>query len=542
VAVASQPTPSAWSPLRHRVYRGLFLAQFASNVGTWMQTVGAQWLMGDLGGGPLEVALVQTAMTLPVFLTVVPAGALGDIVDRRRLLIAAQTGMLVAAATLAAITLAGLATIGLLLGLTFALGLGQAMVMPSWQAIQPELVEKEEIPQAATLGGVNMNVARAVGPAIGGVVIAGVGPGAVFALNAVSFLATLGALARWQRPPVERRLGAEPIGAAMRAGARFVRSTPAFRILLGRAAAFMVVAGAAWALLPVIARDRLELSSGGYGLLLAAVGLGALGGAFVLPSVRARLPINPLVTIASLVYAGCCAILAVTHSTVLVVCVLPVIGLAWISVLSSLNAGAQLMLPAWARARGLAFYQLTFMGGQAAGGVVWGTVAERAGLETALWAVAGGLVAGAALSRRFRLRVPDLDLTPARYWAEPYVEIDAEPAAGPVLVSIEYRVDPADAAAFRKAMVLVGRSRRRTGAQRWGLFQDFADATRFVEVYLVGTWGEHLRQHEERVTVRDQEIEAAAHALLAPGSEPVVSHLLAASYTADTRPASAGHA
>jgi MFS family permease len=316
------------------------------------------------------------------------------------------------------------------------------------------------------------------------------------------------------------------MGAAIRAGGRYVRSAPALRVLLGRAAAVMVFASALWALLPVLAREQLELDSGGYGALLAAVGVGALSGAAILPPLRARLSLNALVTSASLVFAAACAGLALADSTMVAVVVLPFTGLAWIAVLSSLNAGAQALLPRWARARGLAYYQLIFMGGQAAGAAVWGLVADRTDLDTAFLCVAAGLATGAVASRRFALRAPELDLTPSRHWPEPHVVIDAPPDAGPVLVTVEYRVAPEREQAFREAMAPVGRSRRRTGAVRWSLYRDATDPMRFVETYVVPTWGEHLRQHEERVTVRDQQIEAAALELLEPGTRPVISHLL----------------
>ncbi|WP_205698006.1 MFS transporter [Conexibacter sp. SYSU D00693] len=517
----------AWAPLRRPVFRTLYVAQFASNLGTWMQTVGAQWLMGDLGGGPLAVALVQTALTLPVFLTVVPAGVLGDLLDRRRLLMAAQSGMLLVAAALAVLTFADVTTQALLLGLTFCLGLGQALVMPSWQAIQPELVGRGEVPQAATLNGVNVNVARAVGPAVGGVLVAAAGPGVVFAVNAVSFLATVGALSRWARPVEERTLGTEPFGDAILAGARFVRSAPALRRLLVRTALFIVPASALWALLPVVARDRLELESGGYGLLLGAVGVGAVSGAFVLPRLRARLSLNALVAAASVVYALGLALLAVADAVALAVLALPPLGLAWITVMSSMNAGAQSMLPAWARARGLAFYQLVFMGGQALGAASWGVVAQHTSLATTFGATAVALLAGGVLARGSALRALDVDLSPSHHWPEPHLAVEPALTAGPVLVTIEYDVPEDRAEAFRAAMEPVGRSRRRTGATRWALFQDAGEPRRFVEAWLTSTWGEHLRQHAERVTVRDQEFEAKARSLLAEGSQPRVSHLVA---------------
>jgi MFS family permease len=518
----------AWAPLRHPVFRALWIAQTVSNVGTWMQTVGAQWLMGDLGGGAFAVALVQTAVTLPVFLAVVPAGVLGDLLDRRRLLVAAQSGMLLTAAALAALTFADVTTQASLLALTFVLGLGQALVMPSWQAIQPELVARREIPQAATLNGVNVNVARAVGPAIGGLVVAAAGPGAVFAVNAASFLATVAALSWWRRPADDRAFGAESFAHAIRAGARYVRSSPNLRRLLGRTAAFIVPASAVWALLPVVARDRLSLGSEGYGLLLTAIGVGAVSGAFVLPRLRARLSLNALVGAASLTYGAALLVLALADDVAPAVGALPPVGLAWITVMSSMNAGAQAMLPAWARARGLAFYQLTFMGGQAAGATAWGVVAQEVSLSGAFAIAAAGLAAGAVAGLRVRLRAPDVDLSPSRHWPEPHVEVQTPLEAGPVLVTVEYEVPEEHAEAFRAAMGPVGRSRRRTGARRWGLFQDAADPRRFVETYEVATWGEHLRQHGERVTVRDQEFEDRAHALLADGTGPRVSHLIAA--------------
>src|SRR3954471_23638856 len=268
--------PSAWAPLRRTWFRALWTAQFVANTGTWAQTVGAQWLMGDLGGSALQIALVQTAATLPVFVLVIPAGALGDVVDRRRLLLIAQTLMLLSAAALAAATAAHAVTPNRLLILTAVLAVGQALAAPCFQAIQPELVARDELPQAALLNGANANVARAIGPAIGGLVIAAAGPAAAFALNAASFLGVLGVLYRWPRPAVDRPLGAERIGPAIRAGIRYVRSAPTFSAVLARSATFMLFASSLWALLPAMARGPLGLSATGYGVLLGAVGLGAI--------------------------------------------------------------------------------------------------------------------------------------------------------------------------------------------------------------------------------------------------------------------------
>ncbi len=518
---------SAWAPLRHRLFRALYVAQFASNAGTWMQVVGAQWLMGDLGGGTLAVALVQTATSLPVFLLVLPAGALGDVLDRRHVLLAAQGAMLVATGLLAVLTAVGLVTPALLLVLVFLIGAGQALSIPSWQATVPELVERGEIAQAAALNGVNFNLARAVGPAIGGVLIAVAGPEAVFALNSVSFLGTLAVLGAWRRPRRQRVLAAEHVWEAVSAGGRFVRSAPNLRIVLLRSLLFMGFASALWALLPVVARGPLGLDAGGYGLLLGSVGIGAVAGAFLLPPLRARLALNALVALASLAYAAALLVIGLLETVPFVVGALVLAGLSWIAVLSSLNASAQTLLPDWARARGLAYYTLSFQGGQAAGALLWGALAGIAGLEVALAVAAAGLVGGVVAGRRLRLVALDVDLRPARHWPEPHLVLEPEPREGPVLVTVEWHVTPEDAPAFRAAMEPVGRSRRRTGARRWGLFQDGADPERFLEVWVVGSWEEHLRQHDERLTVRDEQLEARARDLARAGP-PEVRHLLSA--------------
>src|SRR3954465_4676800 len=286
---------SAWAPFRLRVFRMLWIAQFTSNVGTWMQTVGAQWLMGDLSHSPLKVALVQTAMSLPIFLFAMPAGALGDIVDRRRLLLASQSFMLVGAATLGALTASNDVTPWVLVGLTFAIGAGQAMTAPSWQAIQPELVGRELIPQASALGATSMNLARAVGPALGGALVATVGPEADFFVNAVSFLAVLGVLFLWRREAPASALGSEQVTAALRAGTLYVRTSPRLRAGVAGTILFVVFGAALWALLPVVVRRERGLGSGGYGLLLGCVGVGAVAGAQFLPSLRERFGIERVV-------------------------------------------------------------------------------------------------------------------------------------------------------------------------------------------------------------------------------------------------------
>jgi MFS family permease len=516
---------STWAPLRRKAFRALWTAQFVANIGTWAQTVGAQWLMGDLGGGKLAVALVQTAGTLPVFLLVVPSGALGDILDRRKLLLTGQTLMLAAAAGLALLTATGRTTPAWLLGMTALLGVGQALSVPSFQAIQPELVSRDQLPQAALLNGANFNVARAVGPALGGALIAWVGAEATFAFNALSFLGVLVVLYLWPRPPDHRPLGAEHIRGALRAGARYIRSAPLFATVLARSSLFMLFASGLWALLPAVARNSLHMGPDGYGVLLGSVGIGAVAGAFVVSRLRDRWGTNVVVTAAMLCYAATMAVIGLAGSPMPVIAALLVAGLAWIAVQSTLNATAQILLPAWTRARALAYFQLVFMGGQALGAVGWGVVADAVSVSAAFLIPAACLVVATLVSIRV-LPLPDtrLDFSRARWWDEPPSLVGPDSDAGPVLVTVTWEVDPANADAFIKAMRPVGRSRRRTGASLWGLFRDAEDPTVFMETFTVPTWYEHLRQHLERGTVLDQELELAARAL-AKGP-PSVRHLV----------------
>jgi MFS family permease len=518
---------SAWAPLRRTWFRALWSAQFVANTGTWAQTVGAQWLMGDLGGSALQIALVQTAATLPVFLLVVPAGALGDIVDRRRLLLLSQTLMVLAAAALAVLTAADAVTPNRLLAMTALLACGQAVAAPCFQAVQPELVPRAELTQAALLNGVNGNIARAVGPAIGGLLIAAAGPAAAFALNAASFLGVLAVLYRWPRPATHRPLGAEPIRQAVRAGFRYVRSAPAFGGVLARSALFMIFASGLWALLPALARGPLHLGPNGYGGLLAAVGLGAVLGTAVLPRLRARWGAGGVVTGGTLGYGAAAAIVGLQVSPAVVVAALVLAGLSWIAVQSTLGAAAQLVLPGWARARALAYFQLVFMGGQALGALAWGVVADAFGLAAAFLLPAGGLVVVAFVGFLLGPLRSDHDV---RHSALPWPQLpptaEWPPDAGPVLVTLQWQVRGAEIPAFLRVMRQLGRARRRTGAALWGVFQDAEDPECFLETFTVATWTEHHRQHLERGTVADADLEQRARQHLVEGTAPVVRHLV----------------
>src|SRR5882762_6259056 len=435
---------SAWSPLQEPIFRSLWLATVASNLGTWMEDVGESWLMLSLTKSPILVALVETAGSLPIVLLALPAGALADVVGKRRLVLVTQTWMLISAAALGILTIAGLTTPWLLLLCTFTLGLGSAMNSPAWQAIIPELVPRRELSAAVTLSSVAINVSRAVGPALGGLIVAAAGSGIVFLLNAASFLAVIVVIYRWHPSPTQSTRPAEHVLGAMRAGLRYVRYSPELRATFVRTASFIICASALWALLPLQARHGLGLGSFGYGVLLGCIGAGAVSGAGLLPTVRRTISNNLLVDGASLLFAIVMFVLAFVSNPVIVGFSFIFGGFAWIAVVSSFNTAAQAAAPGWVRARALSMYTLVFMGGMAIGSAIWGTVATQYGVKVALVFSAIGLIAGSATSLRYRLTSDEgLSLAPWDHWPEPVVVVEPKPEQGPILVQIEYRIDPA---------------------------------------------------------------------------------------------------
>jgi MFS family permease len=531
LAAVEQPSRkivSAWSPLRRALFRALWIATVVSNIGTWMHDVGAGWLMTSLAPSPLMVALVQSSAALPILLLALPAGALADIVDRRRYLIGTQLWMAAVAALLGASTLAGMTNAWSLLAFTFALGCGSAMTMPAWSAIAPELVPRSELRAAITLNGLGMNLSRAIGPALAGFIIASFGSGTVFVLNAASFIGVLAVLIRWRRLPRDRSLPAEPFFTAMRAGLRYARHSIALRAALARSAAFFLCASASWALLPLVVRQTLQAGSAVYGSLLAFIGTGAVTTAFFLPRLLNYLSSDWLVALATLAYAASMLALAHLRDVYLLAAVMSLSGAAWISVVSSLQVAAQAALPEWVRARGLSLFMVVFMGGMAGGGLIWGHLAETAGIPFALTVAAGAAVFGAVVTVPFRIGgYENADFTPSMHWPAPLVDEEPEPDRGPVLVTLEYRVQPSSTAAFLKLMRVLRRIRKRDGAFYWGLFQDTADHSRFVEHFMLESWVEHLRQHE-RVTVADRDVQERLKQYLQDQRDPIVSHYVEA--------------
>jgi len=523
--VGSGSALSTWGPLRIRLFRTLWLAALVSNVGTWMQTVGAQWLVVHGAHAAILVSLVQTAYTLPAVLFALVGGVLADIFDRVRLLVAVLAGMTAAAAALTALTAAHRMPSALLLMFTFVLGTGAILVAPAYQSLVPDMVPRDQVPAAAALSSININLARAIGPAIAGLLVAQIGVAAVFALNTATLLVYAIVVA------AHPRLGGTPQSSerflpGLRAGGRYVRNAPVVRRILLRTALFLVPGSCLWALLPLVATTRLALGAGGYGVLLAALGVGAIAGAFALPQIRARLSANAMVAAASLIYSVALAVTVLSRNLALTLLVLLVAGVAWIAFLSNVNAAMQLFLPRWVRARGLAVYQMVLFGGQAAGAVIWGAVAGATSLVPAFLIAAVVMAGGAATIRFWPFhQIANMDRSLVR-WPEPQLLISADRGDGPVLVRTTYTIADDKEQQFLRAMALLRRSRLRTGATDWALYQDGANPRLFVELFGVPSWEEHLRQHRERQTGTDLEYHDAAAALSDP--PPRTDHYVSA--------------
>lgn len=481
-------------------------------LGVWMQTVGVQWALVDLPNAGTTVALVQTAAMLPIMLFALPAGVLADVFDRRWLMFTVQVYVFAVAGTLAVLSALDMTTPALLLIFTFALGIGSAVLQPTWQSVIPELVHREQVAAATRLEMVSINVGRSVGPALAGVVIAVSGVWNVFALNALSVIFLAVVLLLWRRtPPPGPRPTRERFVPALRAGARYVRHEPVMRRILTRAVLFIAPGAALWALLPIVARELLEVGAGGYGALFAGLGAGAIVAALVVGRVRDHVSTNTLLAGAGVLYAVSTAVMVLVPEFWLALLACVFSGLAWTTVVSTLNAELQLFLPVWVRARGLAVYLVTFTGTLALTSVVWGQATDLVGVTWTLLIAAMVMLAGVVIG--VVLTVPEtghLDNEAAIYWPDARLASDPEPGIGPVLIIVNYTVAPDRQTGYLAAMQELRRSRRRSGATRWELYHDAEHPHRFTEIFQVASWEEHLRQHQGRLTRTDQLIEEAA--------------------------------
>ena len=523
----ASPQGGVLAPLRLPVFRALWLANLVSATGTIVQGVGAAWLMTTLAGTPDLVALVQTATYLPILLLALLAGTLADLWDRRRVLLLAQFWMVSISVGLAWLSGLNLVTPATLLLFTFLIGIGTALTGPAWQASVREIVPRGELAAAVTLNAIAMNFARAVGPAVGGAVVAAAGAGAAFYLNAACTLVLAGALLWWPHDVPSDDLPRERLGSAIVTGLRYVTEVSGLRAILARGLVFGLAASAALALLPLVARDRLAGGPLVYGLLLGAFGLGALGGAFAVHRLRRRYGAERVLTGLAGVFGGALLVLGLMPSSLPPVTVaLALAGAAWLGSFATFNIAVQMTTAFWVQARVLALYQATIFGSMAAGSWLWGQVAHVTSLEAAYLAAGSLLLLSIALHRRWRLPVSDApDLRP-RQLPELKLAFPFDREAGPVMVLIEYRVPLANAAGFARAMEEVGHVRKRDGAWRWHLFQDTADAEHWYEAFTVASWLHYLRQRR-RGTAADEIVLERARRFLDPGFQPLVRRMIA---------------
>lgn len=526
VETTPAPTVSPWQPLSQPVFRMLWIATVVSNVGSWMSDVGINWSMLTLSADPLDIALVQAASSLPMFLFALPSGVMADIVDRRKYLLFSQLWVFIAAAGLTVLSFTGNVTPAVLLVATFLLSVGAAMSSPPFQAVVPDLVSKPELGAAVALNSLGVNISRAIGPALGGFLLSLAGPWMVFALNALSVVGVAWVLWRWRPAPSIQRLPPEHFFSAVRSGIRYVHAAPVLRNVLVRTVAFFVFGSAGWALLPLVARRELGLGPAGYGVMLASIGLGAIAGAILLPRLRQRLDADRLMVAASLTFALTMLALAFVRHVWLLNLFEFFTGFAWIAVLSTLNLGAQRSAARWVKARALAVYLTVFFGSMTAGSAIWGQIASRFGTPTSLVVATLGMVLASATVFRWKLgKDPDLNLDLS---GQPLdgVEIDLPNERGPVLVSHEYIIDPQNTRAFLEAVHELRRVRRRAGAMSWAVYEDIERPGLFIETFLMGSWIEHLRQ-QERHTMNDLLLQSRVLAFHQGTTSPAIRYLVA---------------
>lgn len=524
---ASSDLGSPLGPFRHHAFAVVWTAVLVSNIGMWMQNAASGWLMTALAPDPRFVAMVQVASALPMFLLGLPAGALADIFDRRRLLLAMEIVGTLLTTAFALLMVLGRVTPVLLLGFIFLAGVSAALIAPSWEAIVPQLVGRRDLAAAIGLISTSVNISRAIGPALAGLLIAYWSMAAPFWINAVCNLGVIGALYWWHPvPEANKDLPPEHFGNAILVGLRHARYNPPLRATLVRATGFFLFASAYWALLPLLASQQIAGGPGVYGMLLGMIGIGAVAGALVLPHAKARLGADRLVALGSAGTALALVLFGMAKQPSAAFAAGILAGLSWITALATLNVSAQIVLPAWVRGRGLATYATVMFGAMTLGSAVWGEIAALTSLSTAHYLAAAGALAAIALLRRWKLHAnAGLDMTPSMHWPEPVLAEDVSNDRGPVLVTLEYRIAPQDRDAFLAAIRHVAVERNRDGAYRWGVFEDTADKGRWLETFVVDSWLEHLRQHE-RLTNADRALEEAV-CRFQIGGPPHVTHFVA---------------
>ena len=534
-AAAPAMPGSIRATLRHRTFRLLWAASGVYFVANAMQAMAAAWLMVELTGSSFLAALVQTAVFLPMFVLSLPAGVLADTTDRRRLIIAALLAQALVVVLLAALMLAGWGGPTLLLLFTFLAGCCTAMLSPAWNSAVGDVLPRDELPQAIIAMSIAYNGARALGPALAGLVyglahtLGGslVGAGTVFALAVSGTLVMAWTVHRNPpRPHPPSRLPPERMWGGMLSGLRYAWHSQMILAQLVRTAAYSGAGSALWALLPVIGQQRLGLGAEGFGFLMGCLGTGAVGVGLVIGRVRQRLGLERLVALCCGVFAGVMVIAALSRWAWPVYLGLVAGGAAWMSVMSTFNTATQTSAPQWVRSRATALHVLSALGPFALGSARGGAVAGIVGLQAALLTAAGLMTLNLLLARRFPLRMGAVQEVTQAPFEDLLVQDQPDPEAGPVAVELSYRVRPDLAEAFLAEVAQLKAVRRRDGATFWRVYRDLDDPARYVERFLITRWADYLHQRA-RTTLADQSIEARLREMLAPGETVQIQHFIA---------------
>jgi MFS family permease len=514
------------SPLRHERFRLFYIGSIGTAFGYTMQATVAAWLMATLTPSALMVALVQTASTAPALLFGLVAGTLADIVDRRRVVLSTQVLLLSATLVLGGATLAGMIGPASLLALTFVIGVGFTFYMPAQQALVNDLVPRAELPPAVALAAVAFNVARAAGPALAGAIAAWLGSGSALLASALFFVLMIVALRGWPTAAPAIPGIPETLLSGIRSGLRYVRHSPPLLSLIVRNLGFSVCASALWALLPVVARDQLGLGAGGFGMLFAFFGAGAVVGALWIPRHLQTMSLNKVVTSGHLVWVVAALTIALAPVVAVAVVGTCAAGAAWVTVLASLSAGTQSSAPAWVRARAASTNLVAMQASLAVGSVIWGALASVAGTRSALAVSAGVMLVLLALTRRVRVGLgEEADVTTGVQLPEFAMPVEPMPHDGPVLIQIEYMIDAENREKFLRAVYAIEPTRRRNGASYWRLYRDLEHEGRFVERFVITSWAEYVRLRA-RMTVAERRLQVRVRQLQRPDVPIRISRLI----------------
>ena len=530
---AQNPSASSslWTPFRYPLYRAMWTASLISSIGSWMQDMGMGWLMTQLTHSSLHVALIQTATLLPFFFLALPAGILADMVNRRRYLLVTVLSMVISAVLMGLLTLGGWITPGSMLALAACLGIANAMMRPAWAAVSPSFVPRDQLRQAMTLNAMTMDASRAIGPALAGLVILALGPGPVFLINGLTFVVLAVTIWRWREAPpsAPTTLPVERFFESMRVGLRYARHEPGLRASLVKGMSFIAFGSVSWALMPVLGIRELGLDPHSYGLFAAGIGIGAVAGGLLMPRLQKRYSRNNIVVRAAAIYAVTLVGLVLTRNLLLVEAALIVGGGAWLCIFSSLLIVAQHSVPDWIRARALALVMLSLFGTLAIASAGWGRLADQIGVRETFLVAAAGVALSLYFTRRVHLRNDDHTdhMVTAQFPLPEYAD-EIEKDSGPVMVRIGYRIAAGDQAEFYRLMQDMRRIRLRDGAYFWEIFLDPDHPGHLIEVFVVNSWLDRLRQ-QQRATLADQNLRRQIRALHQGPEPPTVDYLISSS-------------